>query len=355
MDTKTKFVVNAIFYGIILLLFILFYRYILPILTPFIIGFCVASAVHFIMEKLRLSGRTYEKATASVLCVAIYAVIGGLLFLFGATIVAQVRDFAAALPGLFDAHVYPFFLQCADYLEATLAPIDPALVDWIFEVGKSLAATLGEFATSLSATAVKWVANGAVEIPGLLIQIILTIVSSFYIATDYDRVLDFLKKQIPESKRELILQAVTYAENAVFAFVKSYVTLFFLTFFELSIGFLILDIPYAVVIALAIAFFDLMPILGTGGILLPWAVILLFMGNYPLAIGILLLYVIVTVVRNALEPRIVGNRIGLHPLATLVALILGLRLMGVIGMLLFPIALVAITNLHASKHPDNTK
>lgn len=349
MDAKTKFVVNAFFYGIILLLFVLFYKYILPILTPFIIGFCVASLVHFILKRLRLTGKKHDKVIASVMCVGIYAAIAGLLFLFGATIVSQVRDFATALPGLFDTYLYPFFPRCAEYIAATLDPIDPALVDWIFEVGKSLASTLGEFATNLSAAAVKLVASGAVSIPGLLIQIILTIVSTFYIATDYDRILDFLKKQIPETKRELTLQAFQYAEKAVFAFIKSYVTIFFLTWFELSVGLMILGIPYAVVIALAIAFFDLMPILGTGGILLPWAVILLFMGNYPLAVGILVLYLVVVAVRNAVEPRIVGDRIGLHPLATLVALVLGLQLMGLVGMLLFPIVLVAITNLRASR------
>lgn len=349
MDTKTKFVINAFFYGILLLLFFLFYQYILPALTPFIIGFCVASLVQFLLRKLKLTEKKYTNYIASGLCIVIYAGIAGLLFLFGATIVAEIRDFAAALPNLFDSYLYPFFMQFADYLDSLLTPFDPSLVEWIFELGKSLASAVGQFATNLSASAVKWVADGAVSIPGLLIQIILTIVSTFYIATDYSRVVGFLKKLIPESKRALTSQALTYAESAVFAFLKSYSIIFILTFFELSIGFLILGIPYAIAIAFAIAFFDLMPVLGTGGILLPWAVILLFMGNYPLAIGILVLYLIVAAVRNIVEPRIVGSRIGLHPLATLVAMIVGMHLMGLIGMLLFPVSLVAITNFQAAK------
>lgn len=355
MDAKTKFVINAFFYGIILLLFALFYKYILPILTPFIIGFCVASLVHFILGRFKLTGKKHDRLIASAVCIAIYAGIAGLLFLFGATVVSQVREFAVAMPELFDTQLYPFFVQCAAYLESLLAPIDPELVEWIFEVGKSLAASLGEFATGLSATLVKWVANGAVEIPGLLVQIILTVVSTFYIAADYDRVVGFLKALIPESKHALTFQALGYAKTAVLAFLKSYSILFVLTFFELSIGLLILDIPYAVAIALGIAFFDMMPVLGTGGILLPWAVILLFMGNYPLAIGIVVLYLVIAAVRNTVEPRIVGNQIGLHPLATLVALILGLNLMGLIGMLLFPIALVAITNLRANSDQNAGK
>lgn len=357
METKKNFVINAAFYGIVILLVALFYQYILPILTPFIVGFCVASVAQFILKRTKLKHTKYERPASAGLCVAIYVAVVGLLILFGFTIVSQVQEFAAALPDLFNTELYPFFIQLAQQLEINLAPIDADLVNWILELGKTVASSLGEFATNLSASLVKLVANGAVGIPNLLIQIILTVVSTFYIATDYDRVLDFLKKLIPESKRELTFQALRYAETAVVAYIKSYLLLFILTFFELSIGLLILRIPYAVVIAIGIAVFDLMPVLGTGGILLPWAVILLFMGNIPLAIGIALLYVIIAVVRNAVEPRIVGNQIGLHPLATLVALILGLRLMGLIGMLCFPITLVAITNLrkHANAEPGEGK
>ena len=128
--------------------------------------------------------------------------------------------------------------------------------------------------------------------------------------------------------------------------------LFVVTFVELWIGLSILKIPYSLAIAFGIALFDLMPVLGTGGILLPWTVIALVTGNYGMALGVGLLYIVITVIRNSLEPRIVGGEIGLHPLATLVAMILGLGLMGLVGMLLFPITLVALTNIRkATQQP----
>lgn len=348
METKKNFVINAAFYGIILVLLAAFWKYILPILSPFIVGFCVAFVIRFLMRKLHLTGPKYERPLAAVLCVAVYVLVVGLLILLSAALVSQISGFAAAMPGLFDTHLYPFFVQLAQHLKAMLAPFDQSVVDWIIELGKTVASSLGQAATNLSASAVKWVAGFATRIPGIIIQIVLTVVATFYIAADYNTVLRFLRKLIPQSHRRITLEALRYAENAVLVYIKSYSLIFLMTFLELTVGLLILQIPYAVVIALAIAVFDLMPVLGTGGILLPWAVILLFMRNYPLAIGIFLLYVVITVVRNAVEPRIVGNQIGLHPLATLVAMILGLRLIGLVGMLAFPIALVAATNLRKS-------
>lgn len=268
--------------------------------------------------------------------------------------VAEIGDFARTLPDLFQNQLYPFFVEVADRIQAVLDPIDTSLADWIIELGKTVAQSLGKFATDLSASAVKLVANGAVSIPGIVVQIIIAVVSSFYIAADYDKILAFLTNLIPAGKRSFIIDVLHYAKTAVGAFIKSYSILFLVTFLELWMGLLILRIPYALGIAFGIALFDLMPILGTGGILLPWAVIALIMGNFSQALGVAVLYIIITIVRNALEARIVGSHIGLHPLATLVAMILGLRLMGLLGMLLFPICLVAVTNLKKGAAQSHT-
>lgn len=119
----------------------------------------------------------------------------------------------------------------------------------------------------------------------------------------------------------------------------------FLTFAELCIGLLAFKIPYAVPIALAIAVFDILPILGTGGVLLPWAAVLFMLGNMPLGAGILALYLVITMVRNIVEPKIVGKQIGLHPLATLVALFVGLKLIGIAGAVILPVFLSIFINI----------
>ena len=345
MELKKKFVINAAFYGIILAILICAYRYIVPILMPFIIGFVVATILQFPLNRIKVRSPSQRKMISSALCIAFYSIVVSLLILLGYVVVSEVSKFISYLPTLFTQDLYPFFVYCADRLMEILAPFDPSLAEWIISLGQNVAASLGQFATNISAGAVKLVASGAVSIPSVLVTIIITVVSTFFISADYRMVLDFLKSLIPEGKRHYIIHILRYAETAVLVYIKSYSILFCLTFVELWLGLSILNIPYALAIALGIAIFDLMPILGTGGILLPWAVILLVMGNFPLAIGVALLYVAITAIRNTLEPKIVGDQIGMHPLATMVAIILGLKLMGIVGMMLFPITLVAVTNL----------
>ena len=201
---------------------------------------------------------------------------------------------------------------------------------------------------AMTAWAVKTLATGVISIPGALITIIVTIVSSFYIAADYQTVAAFLKKLIPAAHRDKVVQLVDYAKTAVLAYIKSYSIMFCITFAELWLGFVILDIPYELALAFAIAFFDLMPILGVGGILMPWGTIALLMGNFKIGLGIWGLYLGITAVRNFVEPKLVGHQIGLHPLATLIAMVVGLKLAGLAGMLLLPISLVAVMRMRRS-------
>ena len=348
MELRKKFVINAAFYGIILLLLVCTYQYIIPILMPFIVGFVVASIVQWPLNRIRTKSPTQRRLVSGALCVAFYAVVVSLLILLGYVLVSEVGRFLSYLPTLFTEDLYPLFMYCADRIRDILAPIDPALAQWIIEMAKNVAGSIVQFATDLSASAVKIVANGAINIPNAIITVIITVVSTFFISADYRLVLNFFKSLIPEKHRGFVIHALRYAETAVLVYIKSYSLLFCLTFVELWIGLSVLKIPYSFAIGLGIAIFDLMPILGTGGILIPWCVILLVMGNFPMGLSIGLLYIIISAIRNSLEPKIVGDQIGMHPLATMVAMILGLKLMGIVGMMLFPISLVAVTNLKKS-------
>ena len=355
METKKNFVINAAFYAIILAVIVVGYKFILPIMVPFIIGFCVATVVQIPLGRLPDKLRPYKKSLSTLFCILFYTIVVLLLILVGAKVVTEVTNLVMALPELFQSHMYPFLMYVADSLVEILDPLDPSITDMIIDMGKNAVSSLASFATDLSAGAVKLVATGAVSIPGVIVSIIITVVSTFYMSADYRLILDFIKKLMPGKHRGNIIRIIRYAETAVLVYIKSYSLLFVVTFLELWLGLSVLKIPYSMGIALGIAVFDLMPILGTGGVLLPWSLIALCMGNYFIAIGIFVLYLIITAVRNSLEPRIVGNQIGLHPLATLIAMILGLELIGLVGMMLFPITLVAITNLKKQSETQGEK
>ena len=124
-----------------------------------------------------------------------------------------------------------------------------------------------------------------------------------------------------------------------------------LTFGELTAGLLLLRVPHAVLLAALIAVVDILPILGTGTVLIPWIAVSLLGGNTAFAVGLTVLYVVITVVRNILEPRVVSRQIGLHPLATLFFMFLGLRATGgIAGMLLFPVGAIIVKQLQEAGH-----
>ena len=335
METKKNFVVNTAFYAILAALALAFWKYLLPILMPFVIGFVIASIVQLPLNALGLKGRRRTKAAAVVLCIVFYAVVIWLMVLFSSKIIAEIVTFANAVPDLVYKKLYPAIWDLGDWVQNILEPIDTTLAQLVNEAGKTLVSTLAKYATQFSGWAVKTLATGVISIPGALITIIVTIVSSFYIAADYQTVAAFLKKLIPAAHRNKVVEIVGYAEHAVVVYIRSYLALFLLTAAELWLGFWI-------------ALFDLMPILGVGGILMPWGTIALLMGNLKLGLGIWGLYLAITAVRNAVEPKLVGQQIGLHPLATLVAMVVGLKVAGLPGMMLLPISLVAIMRMRRS-------
>ena len=345
MDTRKNFVINTAFYGIIAALVFAAWKYLLPAMTPFIIGFVIASIVQLPLGHLGIEKPTHRKVAVVILCLIFYALLVFLMVFFSVKVISEIGNFAAAVPDLVNDNLYPFIYMIGDEIEALLEPIDMNLAQIVNEVEKSLASTLAKYATEFSGWAVRTIASGAISIPGLLIKIIITVVSSFYIALDYSNVLRVLKRLIPMGQRDFVVQAVGYARTAVLAYIKSYSIMFCLTFLELWIGLLILKVPYTAGLAFGIAVFDLMPILGVGGILLPWGFVALVMGKLPMGIGVIVLYLIIAAVRNAVEPRIVGKHIGLHPQATLVAMVVGLKLAGLVGMLLLPISLVAVVRI----------
>ena len=348
MEARKNFVINTAFYIIIAALVIAAWKYLLPAMTPFIIGFLIASVVQLPLNRLQLKKPAHRKYAVIVLCLIFYALLVFLMVFFSVKIFSEIGNFAASVPDLIYDNLYPFIYMVGDEVQALLEPIDMNLAQIVNEVGKSLASTLTKYATELSGWAVRTIASGAISIPGLLIQVIITVVSSFYIAADYAGVLRFLKRLLPAGKRDYVVEAVSYARTAVLAYIKSYSIMFCLTFLELWIGLSILKIPYTLGLSFGIAVFDLMPILGVGGILLPWGAVALVMGNFPMGIGVIVLYLLIAAVRNAVEPRIVGKHIGLHPLATLVAMVVGLELAGLVGMMLLPISLVALVKIRES-------
>ena len=129
-------------------------------------------------------------------------------------------------------------------------------------------------------------------------------------------------------------------------FLLSYALIITLTFVELLVGFLILGIEGAFVIAILVAILDILPVLGTGTVLIPWMIIVFSAGNARMGAGILVLYLVITIVRNIIEPKLVGRQMGLSPIIMLPSMLVGLQLFGIIGLFVVPFGVAFIKNLN---------
>lgn len=134
--------------------------------------------------------------------------------------------------------------------------------------------------------------------------------------------------------------------NTVFVVIRAYLVIMFITFIELSIGFTILGLAHAILIGFLIAIFDILPVLGTGGIMIPWAIMTLFQRNFRMGFGLLIIYIFVTIIRNIVEPKIVGRQLGIHPVITLMSMFVGANLLGIIGLFGFPITISLLKHLN---------
>jgi len=345
MEKKKKFITNVIFYAVIGSIVLGVYRYILPVTAPFIVAFVLAALIQLPVRKWGGISVKRKKIFAIFLCGSIYTVFFVTVAATGIKLLEGAGSIIASAPVIYSERIVPALEKIVNHLETVASPLDACMSQRIESDFQSISQTLGRYISEFSVKAVEWISTEAVAFPGFVIKIVITVVATFFMAADFDKIVSFLKKFIPKEKQELVKNGSIYVKNILFLFFKSYSILFLLTFAELCVGFLIMGIPHAFLCALAIAAFDILPALGTGGILVPWAMILFVMGDTALAVEMIVLETVITVIRNVVEPKIVGRHIGLHPLAALISMYVGFRIFGIIGMFLFPITVVIITNI----------
>ena len=353
MKKKREFITNTLFWALIGAMLLLFFKYLFPALIPFVVAFVVASIVRFLAKKIGGNSDKAKKAVALIITLCFYSIVFGLIILVGVQLVDKISNFIQSIPTIYSEGILPLFQQIFQKVEEITLQFDENVAKEVENSLNEFTASIGKYISNISFAAVKIISDGILSIPSILINLIVTVVATFFFAIDLDIIAEIFKKVLGDKRYDMISEGARYTKDVILAYLKSYTLLFFLTFIELCIGLWILRIPYPIYIALAIAIFDILPILGTGGVLIPWALICLFIGNAPLGIGIFMLYVIITAIRNTVEPRVVGMQIGLHPLITLMAMFVGLQLFGLIGLLGCPVILVIVVNMAKGRAMNN--
>ena len=189
----------------------------------------------------------------------------------------------------------------------------------------------------------------AVKLPDILLFLLTSSLGAYFCSASYTQLLRFFKNQIPrrfQGKAKIVYMDL---RKSLGSWVKAQLIMTVITFFVLLLAFLLLRIKFSLLLAAVIALIDLLPVFGTGTVLLPWALIELFTGGQPMALGLFITYCAAAVLRNTMQAKLIGDQLGLHPLITLVAIYIGFRSVGVLGMILFPIFAVMIKRLNDHK------
>lgn len=339
--TKMRWAVGSVGVLSLVVLVYLAGRYGVPVLSPFLLAGVLVLLV-------RPWGKKLSALTAlrpGICCVAVMlgalGVAGGAAYLGGYYLWRELDAFygwlasnadslASAIGGLFatkgQGSVLPAFLQRLLELPV-LAELLGGLDSLVGALTESLLSRLGE---ALTGAAI----HAASELPSLALSVLVFALSCFYLALDGERMLAWVTDRLPERYGARVRSGCDAVAKALRGYLRAYGLIFCMTLFELLIGFLLIGVRYAFLLALLIALLDLLPVIGSGAVLLPWSVVALLSGDVRVGAGLLVLFGVVTLVRQLAEPRIVGNSLGLHPFVALAASYVAFRLFGAAGLVL---------------------
>ena len=335
IQKQRDFLTSFAYWGIIVCAVYLSLEYLLPISIPIVLGILLAWLVIRISHKLNFSHRLLRIG----LTLLIYGIVGLLVTLLVSKGISFATSIIKWMPQVYESRVLPFVALVYDWCAQSIQTLDPTIRSTLTMVLESIVSALKNLFSFLSSSAVSLVSGLATGIPNLVLSLLAMIFSTIFVVGDYEQISAFTQKHVPQAILRIMASVRSYLTDTLFVVIRSYALIMLLTFTELSILFSVFGIQNAVLKAALIAVFDVMPILGTGGIMIPWFVTSFVLGHTALGLKLLLIYAIVTVVRNYVEPKIVGAQLGLHPIITLASMFIGLRLFGFWGLFGLPVGI----------------
>lgn len=351
---KYKKVIYAFFAAAIaILLVFVFLKYALPILLPFLLSYFIVSLVRPLIDKICKKTRASKLfVTLFVLLLVSTLVITGIVLMLIAIANQAGNIFDSITENLsketnYITKIFEFIVK----IEEKVPFLSKITNESVYSLVREM---ITEGVKSLSISLTSKIANVIAAIPQIMVTVIVIFLSLFYFAKDYDKIGKKITSMLPKSVAKRAPQIKNDIVLVVSRYIKSYILLLLITFAELFSGFLILGIKNSFVLAIIIAVVDILPILGVGTVLIPWSVVLFIGGNRALAIGLIVLFAIIYIVRQYAEPKIVSAQMEVHPLITLFAMYAGLKLAGLIGLVFAPLIAFVAKTVYLSYKKEKT-
>ncbi len=345
-EEKLNFLIDVAHTTVVLVLIYIIPQYFLPLVWPFISGLVIAYALRGVITKLSTALHLPHKVTVVAVTSVFYIGLAAAIWWGGVLLLGGIYSFAQGLPHYYENTLLPaidnIFSSTEAFFSTLPISIPTDLSDLSGYLGSLFEGLLGALSPAVVDTAGGWFGY----LPVFAIGFVFSIVSSFMIGLGGDGVFTFILSALPGRAKDALLLTKDFSTTVLLGYLKAYGLIMFITFCELSLGFFLLGVDNMFYIAFLVALLDIFPIFGIGTVLIPWGVVSLFTNNIPFGVAILVMYATIAFIRSIIEPKIVSLQLGLHPLATLVAIFIGVRLFGVSGVLLGPIVLLFIVYLN---------
>ena len=364
VEKRRDFLINLLYLAAILGLAYVFFKYLFWMAAPFLLTFFFAMLLQrplrWLDKKTEKKAHTFWSIALVILSVMIIIIPLVLIFIgignkisdFVSYLVGQLEDIPTFLATL-EKEILDLLKHLPSGLYKTLSNTVTESFTKLIQGGESATSAIDmDTIKSGLSTGISGMYSVVKNIPSVLIGIVIGFVAWIFFTKDYDKVVRFIQRQMPKDKKNTLVEFKQVFYKTILTMFRAYGLIMCITFGELLLGFSILSMlgimknGYFALIAAGIAIFDILPVAGSGGILIPWAIVCLVTGNYKQAIGLIIIYVVITVIRQYIEPKIVGTSLGVNPIVTLMGLYFGLKLFGFIGMFVVPITIMTLKALN---------
>lgn len=313
------------------------------LLLPFLIGWIFSSILSPIVEYLNKKLHIHSGFVSILGVVLLVAISGFIVFLLSKGVIDLVNKFVDAYPAIIeDLNEYSVVVQ--GKLDSLNLPFAFNISEIFYKSLASMVSYLGNYGGTIAANALGFVAS----LPNVLIFVIVTIISTFFMTKDRDKIKSFIKGmiKIDEKPHPTYIFVKEKILKIIWGYLRAQLIMMSITFVICSIGLLLIGKKYAILTALGIALFDAVPALGPAMIFVPWSLTMLIVGKTSYAASLIVLYLVCTVTRQLLEPKIVSTQIGVYPLLTLMSLYIGVKTLGIIGILVGPFTIIVLQTLY---------
>lgn len=352
IENRKSFIINFFYFAI----FIGLYYFVVKYAFGYILPFVVAAALAVFLQKpvRKISGKLHIKAhgaVSTILVLLIVVIIVGAAGLLGWVLVSELKEFFTYLFSRFNS-VNDVIVTVRDFVMGIVVKLPRGLGATVSNYVSDFFNNLSTESSGIDMEMLSAPLSGAWSvvkgIPSAFLSVLVTIISCVFMTSEYDLIKNMILDMLSENKGKKLITSKQTVTRGISKLVKAYATLMLITFSEMFLGLNLMKLigvyegGYIAIIAFVTCIVDIIPVLGTGTVLIPWAVYNLVMGNVGLGIGLLVLYAVITVLRQILEPKLVANQAGLPAVATIMAMFIGARLFGAFGILLLPLTVIIL-------------